>query len=273
MLLTLAASSFRAMLRKDRAGAKSLKLTDLPRFTREQLGLFGLNLSTDLLVGMDLSQLDQLRDAADKASCPCLVLIETDPQPFGFADDRADAAVERMIRVARAANRLGCNAAAVSVAADDTDDCLSVAADALKVALRACDKLEINLLLAPHKGLTENPDRLTELIKKVGGFRIGTFPDFQTASLAPDPISYLRRLTPYAAAVSASCVSFTSKKGEVTHAPYDLMAYTQTVASVGYTGTLAIDFRGEGDPAAAIAHARDTLDAAIGGATLELPDE
>lgn len=244
---------------------RPLQLTDLPRFAREQLNLFGLNIATSMLVGADYERLDQLREAADKASCPCLVLIESEPQPLADEDeDRAEASVQRLIRVAKAAHRLGCNAAAVAVTGPDTDDALSLAADRLRTALQAADRLEINLLLMSHPGLTQRPDRLTELIKKIGGFRIGTLPDFQVASKAEDPSYFLRRLTPYASAVTAASVSFKEGKGgKVEHSAYDLVEYAKVVASVGYTGTLAIDYRGEGDPTVGIVRTREILEAAM----------
>lgn len=266
MLLTLAANSLRRYMKPEKTSDRTpLKLEDLPRFARDQLDLFGLNISTDMLAGADFEKLDRLRDSADKASCPCLVLIESEPQPFcDQDDDRGDAAIERLTRVARAAHRLGCNSCAVAVAGPDNEDSLAFAAERLKQVLHSADRLEVNLLLMSHKGLTAEPDRLTELIKKIGGFRIGTFPDFEAASKTPDPIHFLRRLTPYAAAVTASCFDFGASKGLPVHSAYDLTAYAEAVASVGYTGTLAIDFRGEGDPGAAVRSARTVLEAAIG---------
>lgn len=255
------------MMRQPRPGsAKPLQLTDLPRFTREHLNLFGLNIATSMLVGADYERLDQLREAADKASCPCLVLIESEPQPLAEDDEeRADASVQRLIRVAKAAHRLGCNAAAVAVSGPDTEDALASAADRLRQALQAADRLEVNLLLMSHPGLTSKPDRLTDLIKKVGGFRIGTLPDFQVASQAEDPAYFLRRLTPYASGVSAASVGFTREKsGGYVHEGYDLVQYAKVVASVGYTGTLAIDYRGTGDPVEGIERTRDILATAEG---------
>src|SRR5262249_37490259 len=148
-----------------------------------------------------------------KAQCPYLVLIESETQPFGHAsEEKGQAAIDRVVKVARAAQRLGCNSAAVSISAADDAATLDLTAARLKRTLPAADRLEVNVLLSPSTGLTANPDRLTDLIKKVGGFRIGTFPDFQAASLAADPIHYLRRLTPYAAAVSASIVNVKASK-------------------------------------------------------------
>src|SRR5216117_3345102 len=99
MLLTLDARSLRRKLLAPRAEGGAMLLTDLPRYVRERLNLYGLNLSTDLLVGADHARLDRVRESADKASCPCLVLVESSPQPFADAgDDKGEGAVERMVR-------------------------------------------------------------------------------------------------------------------------------------------------------------------------------
>lgn len=244
-----------------------MALNDLPKFTRDQLGLYGLNMATSLLAGADLARLDSFRDAADKASCPCLVLTDSDPQAFGVMDeDAGDAAVERVIRVVRAANRLGCNSIGLTLTGEDNEDTFDNSVERLKNVLQIAERLEVNILLVPGKGLTEDPERLTELIKKVGGFRIGTFPDFQTASRAPDPLLHLRRLAPYASAITASTAKFTpAKKGEgFAHEAYDVVQYVKTITSVGYQGTLSIDYRGDGDPAEGIARTKTLLESVLG---------
>ncbi len=313
MLLTLAASSFAARLtagrskparssRSSKAKAETaeavqpLALEDLPRFTRNELGLFGLNLSTDLLVGADLKKLDAVRDAADKASCPCLVLVERTPQELATEDEALGAAaVDRLTRVVQAASRLGCNSVAVTIEDAAHADAFDFAAERVRMVLAKAEKLEVNVLLAPPQpsaisrsnqaedSLTLEPDRLTELIKKVGGFRIGTFPDFQTASKSPDALLYLRRLVPYAAAVSASVEDFApasagsppaasgtknaakpSPKAPLFHGSYNLHDYAKAVESVGFTQTLAIDYRGSGDAVQGVTLARQILESALG---------
>lgn len=274
MLLTLTARCLKSQLNAAAGGSGTLALTDLPRYTRETLGLYGLNISTDLLAGADHKVLDKLRDAADKASCPCLVLVESTPLAFASEDEaKAEAAAERMRRVIHAAHRLGCNAAAVAVAGDVDSAAVQNAADRIKRLLQGADRMELNLLVVSGDGVTKDPDKLTELIKKIGGFRIGTFPDFERASKAADPQHYLRRLTPYASALTASSVSFKPAKGAAaggaggatyTHQPYDLAEMAKTVLSVGYQGTLAIDYRGEGDPVEGIEKTKVILTAALG---------
>ncbi len=275
MLLTLTANSLRSLLLakgKPKPGTDALTLNDLPRFARDRLGLYGLTMSTNLLVGADLHKLDSLRESADKASCPCLVLTESEPQAFGHQDESAgDAVVERVMRVVRAAHRLGCNSVGLALSGEDDEDIFDHTVERLRNVLSIAERLEINLLLQPHKGLTHDPERLTELIKKVGGFRIGTFPDFQTAFKTPDPLLHLRRLAPYASAITASSIAFKPGKKPDTfvHEGYDLFEYVKTITSVGYQGTLALDYRGDGDVVAGIERTKIALESVLGSEVAE----
>lgn len=274
MLLTLNANCVRGLLQPSVKGRRpSLSIGDLPAFTRETLGLSGLALTTDLLVGYDRQALEAFRERADKAGCSCLLLIESDPQPLAELDS-GEASVARMRRVVQAANLLGCNSAAVRIKAADNDGALEIVAKRLRQISEPAEKIEVTLLIAPSSGLTCQPERLTDLIKKVGGFRIGTFPDLQTAGASKEPAVYLRRLCPYAAVVSASTVKFVEcdtpappgpegRPGALQHEPYALPPLIKAVASVGYEGTLAIDYRGEGDVTLGISRSRDALQAAL----------
>lgn len=292
MLLTLSANCLRSRLtmRKGRTSpADALALTDLPRFARNELGLHGLNLSTSLLAGADMSKIDAIRDAADKAPCPCLVLVESDPLVLTSGDSEGDVAGERLVRVIKAANRLGCNSVALSISGGHDEESQDFAVERLRRVMNTADRMEVNLLVMPVKGLTEDPDRLTDMIKKVGGFRVGTMPDFEVASKSTDAISYLRRLVPYAAGITASSIAFKpGKKGGVpAHDPYDLVDYCRIVQAVGYTGTLAIDYRGKGDLVDGILNTKAILESCLeldteepalagpmeDGEEIELPDE
>lgn len=282
MLLTLTANALRARLATGRkpgkpGSAEPLKVTDLPRFAKDELGLFGLNLSTNLLVGADIKLIDAIRDAADKACCPCLTLVEAETQAMGTTDDAVgDAAISRTTRVVQAAHRLGCSSVGIAIACKDNEDEIDFCIERLRRILHIAERLEVNVLLCPTTGLTADPDQLTDLIKKVGGFRIGTFPDFEVASKAADPLAYLKRVTPYASALTAATIRFKAgrKAGEFTHEPYDLRAYTTVVKAVGYTGTLAIDYRGAGDPVENLRFAVAMLESLVGtGPSVEPTDD
>jgi sugar phosphate isomerase/epimerase len=272
MLLTLSAVSLRSMFAKGRGGRAKLELLDLPRFTREELGLHGLNLNTELLAGIGRDVLEKLRERADKAGCACLLLVESEPQAFGDVNESVAAgAVERMHRVVQAASLLGCNAVAVRSQGKDDPEVFARTAERMRKAVEKAEKLELNLLIAPHDGLTQTPERITELIKKVGGFRVGTFPDFQAAAASADPINYLRRLTPYASVVAATTVKFAGGKdeadpeavGPMKHQPYDLEPLVNAILSVGYDGTLGVDYRGTGDAKVGVLRSRAALEALL----------
>jgi sugar phosphate isomerase/epimerase len=271
MLLTLAARSVRPML-----GARgSLTLDDLPAFARQTLGLHGLAFSTDLLAGAARSRLRELRDRADKEACAILVLDEPEAQPLGDRDDSvAEAAQERIRRVLLAASELGCNSAAVPISAASDEATEDRVVERLKRLMQLAEQRDLNLLIAPRRGLTSDPERVTALIKKIGGFRVGTMPDFETAAATEDPAAYLRRITPYAHAVAAATMNFVPIDPEAdpqrpdtpcTHDPYDLNIMVDAIASVGYDSSVAIDYRGKGDLTLGLLRSRVALEVAISG--------
>ncbi len=269
MLLTLAPSCIRPLIGLTGKTKKpKIDLLDLPVYVRDHLQLSGLNLSTDLLAGADRKRLDMIRDRCDRASCACLLLQEQEQQALGgTTETSATPGITRLIKVVEAAQIIGCSAVAVSINAPDTDEALVLVAKRLRKVMERAEKLDINLVISPTKGLTYRPERVTELLKKVGGFRIGTYPDFQAAAESADPQGYLHRLTPYATVVSASSVQFVpsegkgarGKAGTMTHKPYSLKQMIESILSVGYDGPLAIDYRGTGDMAAGLINCRDAI--------------
>lgn len=259
MLLTLAANSLARQLAPK--GEQGLSLLDLPEFAMRELQLRGLNLSASMLAGWSYPDLDRLRDRADKAACPCLVLFEdaplalTDPNP-----DSREEAKERIRRLAAAANRLGCNALGLKYDAKDSTEAFDLLAEEMKDVMPSVERLELNVLLAPSRGLTESPDRLTDLIKRIGGFRIGSLPDFAHAASTGDLVAALRKLAPYAGAIHATVNGFDDKGS---HHGFDLAECVAAVRSVGFPNTLAIEYTGDGDPIEDIEKARVILQAAI----------
>ena len=152
---------------------------DLPEFAIKQLLLRGLNVEAWMLAGRSLQDLDGLRDRADKAACPFLVLVEENPLPFAAADpERREAAADRVERLAIASNRLGCNALALRCEAADDDDAFDLTAAQIKALMPSVERQELNVLISPNEGLTASPERLTDLIKRIGGLRIGALPIF-----------------------------------------------------------------------------------------------
>jgi sugar phosphate isomerase/epimerase len=258
MLLTLSAKS---VWNADRTPGKGVAPADLPRWAREELGVYGLTLQTSLFTGWEIAQYDRFRDTADKAGAPCLVLIEDKPLGLAESDEgKAAAALDRAERVLRVAGRLGCSSVAISLDDSDQKGSIEALTPRLKRVLSQAERMELNLLLAPASGLTDTPEKLTSLIRKVGGFRIGSFPDFEAASKASNPTAYLRSLAPYATCVCAGVRSFDAKG---VHKGYDLEEYLEAILSVGFEAALALEFRGKGDPIPTLRAAKAAIEAHV----------
>ncbi len=277
MLLTLSANSLRALLAKGKTGKSKLDLLDLPTVAREELGLHGLSLATEHLAGLARDKYDRLRERADKAGCACLLLVESEAQALGDASEATGrACVDRLIRVIQAGSILGCNAVAVRPQGADNPEVFQRTVDRLKKAVERAERLEVNVLIWPGAGLTSTSERVTEIIKKVGGFRVGTLPDFETAAAMPDPVGYLRRITPYASAVLAATQKFAGPKGKkledevpanadgLEHGPYELGGLIESILSVGYDASLSIDYRGTGDPKLGVLRSRVAFERLLG---------
>lgn len=248
----------------------------LPAFARETLGLTGLTLTTPILAGADRDALGKVREAADRAGCPILGLVElevhsiTDP-------DKAEAAADRLQRLVQAANLLGASSVGVSLHATDDDDAMSDIAEVVRPILKKAERLEINLALATTSGLASKADRLGELLKKIGGFRVGTMPDFKSAHDSGDAPAYLRKLVPYASTVIAVSGKFersgTGKNVKVVHKPYELKPLCEVLLAVGYDSAVAIDYRGTGDILEGIENTRAALQATLRESLPDTDDE
>ncbi|HVZ94655.1 MAG TPA: TIM barrel protein [Phycisphaerales bacterium] len=257
MLLTLSAFSYRTKLGTNREG---MSIFDLPQFVRAELGLAGIVVPTSYLAGWDEHKVDKLRDAADKAACPILMLHEDQPVALASSDESiAERAVMRIERVVRVAHRLGCSGVALTI--DESGGAggaggVETAAARLKHIIGRVERLEMNLLVAPGSGATALPEQLTTLIRKVGGFRIGSFPDLLTASTMSDTKGYLRGLVPYANAIS---VSFNVLNGKKDSGEAALKEMVESIAAIGYEGNMMLEFRGAGEPEPSILAARDII--------------
>lgn len=261
MLITLSAKSLARFLELK----GDLTIQNLPAFVRDQFEIKGLTVQTCYLKGQSPEGLDRLRDAADKAGCPWLAMVEEDPHDLSSEDEVVTAAtIDRMERVLRAAGRLGCSSVAMGIAdpgtTPDPELTEEILLDTIRRILTIAEQLELNLLIAPGSGITQTPEGLTGLIRRVGGFRIGSFPDFEAASATEDPGAYLRALVPYAAAVTVATTEF-GTRGK--HMGFDLSACLEAVKAVGFDGNLSIEFRGEADPIAGIRATHEAVLAAM----------
>lgn len=243
---------------KVQKGPAPADLFDVPRFAAEQLGLRGLNLPVTLLRGMTHRQLETFRDRADRAHCPILVLVDETPRDFVAA---AAECAELLVRFASVAQALGCGSIAMTPSGIGSTDALEPYGKAVKRAMQRIERMEINTLLRPGDPVLANAEGLAELVKKVGGFRIGALPSFSYAHGSGDLQGALRRLAPYASASIEASIKTFARTGA--HKEWDLEEAVGAIRSVGYTNTLCIDYQGTADPVAPIRKAVEALTALL----------
>ena len=118
ILMTLAAGSLKGLI-----DSGELDLVDMPEFTMREFDLRGLNVPASMFTGCSIDVFDRLRDNADKAGCPVLILIEDSPLEFGApGSSELQSSLDRVQRLAVAANRLGCNSLTISCSANAGND-------------------------------------------------------------------------------------------------------------------------------------------------------
>ncbi len=252
MLLTLNAVSLHHTLDLSEAPSSS-GLLDLPELALQRLLMRGLVVDTVMLKGWNLDDLVIFRNRADQAGCPCLVLRESDSINAHTTDSAmVEASSSRLGLIARAAQRLGCNALALHLDPIRGEEQLDRAAAYLRSLMEQIDRLELNLMIEPgDSGDLADPEILIRLIKQVGGFRIGTMPSFKHALASGNPEQTLRQIAPYAGAVLASCgIGHTKKsKGSFTSEEKEAVKIClESLQKVGYGQILAMDYLGDGDP-------------------------
>ena len=259
LLLTLTTGSIRSLLNPKADPPRTLM--DVPSYARDEFGLRGLSVEADMLSGWSMTDLETLRNRSDQAGCPCLVLIDRAPLSVAHADESVcKEATQRLAKLAQGASRLGCNSIAVEAKVPAGNEAaMARAADTLQGVMAGIERLELNLLLAPSKGLTATSEGLSDLIKRVGGFRIGALPTYGDPACEDEPILQMRHLAPYAGAVHV-CVGGFDKSG--THLGLDLAAGVAAAKAVGYQSNIAIDYVGS-SPETDLVRAVEVLQAAV----------
>jgi sugar phosphate isomerase/epimerase len=233
LLLTLAIQSLNASIK-----AGSQDILEIPKVASEKLDLMGVMIDAEHLKGWGIESYETFRNNGDKAKSPCLLVRDNTKMDLIGSQEGAR---ERIKRLSAAANRLGCNAISITPTFPDDKTAVDQIVEQLRDAMADVERLELNLLLQPCEGVSSNPDQLIEIIKQIGGFRIGALPTFSSAGATGNGLEALRKLAPYAGGIVADFPSGRGKK------KVDPVEGLKAVREVGYSNTIALDYIGKGD--------------------------
>jgi sugar phosphate isomerase/epimerase len=209
-----------------------------------ELGIGGLELVNTFFPSPQYGYLKQLRKRADDAGVRIL-LIMCDAEGSMAGPERASRmlAAKNHHKWVDIAAVLGCHSIRCNTGAQEGDaDALDRCAESFAALVEYADASGINVLIENHWGLSSDPDWLIPLMQKVNNPRFGTLPDFGNFPESIDRYDAVRRMMPYAKAVSAKCYDFDAA-GNETKIDYPRMM--QIVAEGGYGGYVGIEYEGE----------------------------
>lgn len=236
-------------------GAGKLKPVDFPKAAKEDYGI-------DAVEYVNSFYKDKATDAAfwlelhircEDLGVRSLLIMCDGEGALGDPDEaKRRQAVENHYKWLDAARRLGCHSIRVNAQSSGSyDEQLGRAADGLRRLTEHAAKMDLNVIVENHGGLSSNGAWLAAVMKKVDHPRCGTLPDFGNFNLGDgkqyDRYKGVEELMPFAKAVSAKSHDFDEQGNEI-HTDY--MRMMKIVLAAGYRGYVGIEYEGDklGEP-------------------------
>lgn len=184
--------------------------------------------------------------AADHGVKQLLIMIDGEGQLGDPDAAKRKTAVENHHKWADAAKTLGCHSIRVNAGSSGSyEDQMKQAADGLRSLSEYGAKLDLNVIVENHGGLSSNGEWLAGVMKLVGMKNCGTLPDFGNFRIKDDEMydryKGVTELMPFAKAVSAKSHDFDEKGNEI-HTDYFRMM--KIVLDAGYHGFVGIEYEG-----------------------------
>ncbi len=193
-----------ALIEEFRAG--KLKTLELARIAREDFNLNGIEFVNTLFEVPTENYLNQLKkNAADHGVE--MVLIMIDDEGDGCAstkENRLQFAINHRKWV-DIAYYLGCHAIRTNCRGydvKDKDEAIKYAAESYHLLLEYASDSGIKILIENHGGVSNDPDWMLKLIKKINHPLFGTYPDWREPAADFDNYIYLEKTAPYAKGMS-----------------------------------------------------------------------
>ena len=232
--------------------AGDLEPLAFPAFARSEFGIGAVEYVNQFFADKaeDVAWLGELAARAADAGVKSLLIMIDGEGRLAAADDAARTqAIENHKKWIVAANLLGCHAIRVNAAGEGDWEADRGRAAASLVALAEYGApYGIDVIVENHGGLSSNGEWLASVMATADHPGVGTLPDFGNFHLGDgewyDRYDGVRRLMPYARAVSAKSHEFDADGNEV-NTDYGRMM--RIVLEANYRGWVGIEWEG-GDP-------------------------
>jgi hydroxypyruvate isomerase len=193
-----------ALVEEIRAG--KWKNLDFPRIAREDFGVNGIEFVNTLFEVPTEDYLKKLKQNANDHGIT-MVLIMCDAEGDGCADTKEG---QKQFAINHRkwvdiAHYLGCHAVRTNCRGPqnaDKKEALKWAADSYNDLLSYAKPAGVSIVIENHGGVSNDPDWMIELMKKVNNPLFGTYPDWRQPSAEFDNYAYLQKTLPYAKGMS-----------------------------------------------------------------------
>lgn len=228
---------------------KKMDAGDFPKVTKEEFGLNAVEYVNQFYKDKkkDDGYVKELRKKCDDLNVKSVLIMCDGEGQLGDADEKKrKLAVENHYRWVEWAKTLGCHSIRVNAGSSGSyEEQMDRASDGLRMLSEWAGKMQINVIVENHGGLSSNGAWLAATIKKVGHPGCGTLPDFGNFRVSKDE-EYDRykgvlELMPYAKGVSAKTHDFDAK-GNETKTDYRKMM--KIVMDANYHGFVGIEYEG-----------------------------
>ncbi len=228
-----------------------LKLIDFPTVARRTFGIGAVELVNSFFPSPQARFLEELKTRASGQGVEILLIMVDGEGDLGHSDSQQRRlAVRNHFKWLDIAQQLGCHSIRVNMRFDDEDPSASGISDSqLQRALESFQRLveyaepaNLSVLIENHGGLSSNADALVEVMQAVNSPRFGTLPDFGNFPPGTDKYESIRKMMPFAQAVSAKCYDF-GEDGNETALDYEKMLQI-VVDQAGYHGHIGIEYEG-----------------------------
>lgn len=180
---------------------------------------------------------------------PVLIMVDAEGQVGHPKSEVRMQTVENHKKWVDAAAFMGCHSIRINARSEGTyEEQQKYASEGLRMICEYSDKMNINIIVENHGGLSSNGKWLSEVIEMADHKLAGTLPDFGNFVLDKktgeeyDRYLGVKQLMPYAKGVSAKSRDFDKEGNETT---IDYLRMMQIVKESGYSGFVGVEYEGD----------------------------
>jgi L-ribulose-5-phosphate 3-epimerase len=231
---------------------KKIDNLDFAKISKEEFGIDAVEYVNQFFKdkAKDAAYLAELKQRADDHGVKSLLIMIDGEGYLGDPDEgKRSTAIENHYQWVEAAKALGCHSIRVNAHAEGSyDEQAKLAADGLRRLSEYAGKLDLNVIVENHGGLSSNGKWLSGVIAAVDLPNCGTLPDFGNFG-DYDRYQGVSELMKYAKGVSAKSHEFDADGNETKTDYFKMM---KIVLDAGYHGYVGIEYEGGGDEYAGV---------------------